>query len=150
MLNGIDVPIGGNAVTNLALLLHELATNAAKYGALSNETGAIQIDCSMDNGALLLVWTERGGPAIDGQPDSEGFGGVLSRRIVSSHFGGEMSKEWTPRRFGGSPVGARRPARHLAKFLLSTCSPNVAKLARSSAELSNGAVFASGRRWRCQ
>ena len=49
----------------------------------------------MDNGVLLLVWTERGGPTIDGQPDSDGFGGVLSRRIVSSHFGGEMSKEWT-------------------------------------------------------
>jgi PAS domain S-box-containing protein len=95
VLNGIDVPIGGNAVTNLALLLHELATNAAKYGALSNETGAVQIDCSMDNGALLLIWAERGGPAIDGQPDSEGFGGVLSRRIVSTHFGGEMSREWT-------------------------------------------------------
>ena len=95
VLNGIDVPIGGNAVTNLALLLHELATNAAKYGALATEAGTVQIDCSMDNGALLLIWTERGGPAIDGQPDNEGFGGVLSRRIVSSHFGGEMSKEWT-------------------------------------------------------
>ena len=95
VVSGIDAPIGGNAVTNLALLLHELATNAAKYGALSNETGVVQIDCSRDGGALSLVWTESGGPAIEGQPDNEGFGGVLSRRIVSSHFGGEMSKEWT-------------------------------------------------------
>ncbi len=95
VLNGIDVPIGGNAVTNLALLLHELATNAAKYGALTTDAGHVQIDCSMDSGALLLVWTERGGPAIDGQPNGEGFGGMLSRRIVSNHFGGEMSREWT-------------------------------------------------------
>jgi two-component sensor histidine kinase len=95
IVSGTDVPIGGSTVTNLALLLHELATNAAKYGALSSEAGTVQIDCSIDNGTLLLIWRESGGPVIEGSPNSEGFGGVLSRRIVATHFGGEMSREWT-------------------------------------------------------
>ncbi len=93
-LSGADLPIGSNAVTNLALLLHELATNAAKYGALSSPAGAVQIDCSVVNNALSLIWKERGGPPLEKQPNSEGFGGVLSRRIVSAQFGGELSKEW--------------------------------------------------------
>jgi PAS domain S-box-containing protein len=93
ILIGPDVPIGANAITNVALVLHELATNAAKYGALSSPEGAVHIDCSLENDELLLIWKERGGPLLDGAPDAEGFGSMLARRIVD-HFGGRISNDW--------------------------------------------------------
>ena len=94
ILNGCDVPIGGNAITNLALVLHELATNAAKYGALSLPDGVVHVDCAVMGSELVLTWKERGGPAIAAEPTSEGFGAVLTRRVVSSHFEGQLSSQW--------------------------------------------------------
>jgi two-component system, chemotaxis family, CheB/CheR fusion protein len=97
ILTGLpDLPIGDNAVTNVALVLHELATNAAKYGALSAQGGVVYIDCSLANDELQLTWKERGGPLLNGQPDSEGFGSMLARRIVTQHFGGWLSSDWQP------------------------------------------------------
>jgi PAS domain S-box-containing protein len=93
-LTGSDLPIAADAVTNIALVLHELATNAAKYGALSSPGGVIHIDCSANENELLLAWKERGGPVIEREPGQEGFGGVLTRRIVSGHFGGRISRQW--------------------------------------------------------
>jgi two-component sensor histidine kinase len=93
-VNGCDLPVAGSAVTNLALLLHELATNAAKYGALSTANGAIQIDCTTQNDALVITWKEQGGPPIETAPEGEGFGGVLARQLVSTHFGGQMTRDW--------------------------------------------------------
>ena len=94
ILIGPDVPIGANAITNVALVLHELATNAAKYGALSSPEGAVHIDCSLENDELLLIWKERGGPLLDGAPDAEGFGSMLARRIVIDYFGGRICNDW--------------------------------------------------------
>jgi PAS domain S-box-containing protein len=94
LINGSDVPIGANSITNFALILHELATNAAKYGALSSPTGRIRIDCSVEAGELHLIWTERGGPALSGAPEGDGFGGLLTRRIVTAQFGGKLSNDW--------------------------------------------------------
>jgi PAS domain S-box-containing protein len=98
ILTGLpDLPIGDNAVTNVALVLHELATNAAKYGALSSQGGVVYIECSLANDELQLTWKERDGPSLNGQPDTEGFGSVLARRIVTQHFGGRLSSDWQPR-----------------------------------------------------
>jgi PAS domain S-box-containing protein len=94
ILTGPDLPIGKNAVTSFALVLHELATNAAKYGALSSPEGVVHIDCSLENDELLLIWKERGGPSLNGPPDSEGFGSTLVPRIVTSQFGGRLSNDW--------------------------------------------------------
>jgi PAS domain S-box-containing protein len=94
ILTGPDLPIGKNAVTSFALVLHELATNAAKYGALSSPEGVVHIDCSLENDELLLTWKERGGPSLSGPPDSEGFGSTLVHRIVTSQFGGRLSNDW--------------------------------------------------------
>jgi two-component sensor histidine kinase len=87
------LPVGRAAVTNMALVLHELATNAAKYGALSTPDGGIEIDCAV-NGMLQLTWKEYGGPPLTGPPNSEGFGGALVRQIVTSQFGGQFSEDW--------------------------------------------------------
>jgi two-component sensor histidine kinase len=90
------VPISGNAVTSLALLLQEFATNAAKYGALASETGRIEISWCEWKGEVLLVWREQGGPQIGGPPESEheGFGSTLARLAVTGQLGGKISRDW--------------------------------------------------------
>jgi PAS domain S-box-containing protein len=96
IVNGPDVSIGGSAVTSLALLLHEFATNAAKYGALASSSGSVRVDWFADKDELALTWREQGGPAIEGHPECEGFGSLLARRIVSGQFGGRLSHDWEP------------------------------------------------------
>ncbi len=97
VVNGPDVPVGTNAITSLALILHEFATNAAKYGSLCLPTGRVVIDCALDDGdELRLAWQEIGGPALHEPPGNEGFGGQLARRIVTGQFGGSVSWEWQP------------------------------------------------------
>ncbi len=54
----------------------------------------MRIDCSADGHDFVLTWAEEGGPPIDGEPDGEGFGGMLTRRIVTGQFGGQLSQEW--------------------------------------------------------
>jgi PAS domain S-box-containing protein len=95
-ISGADIRIAGGAVTTFALLLHEFATNAAKYGALSTPAGRVEVACSELNGQFALTWQERGGPRIDRQNDSEGFGTVLARATVKGQLGGEISRDWKP------------------------------------------------------
>jgi PAS domain S-box-containing protein len=92
---GLDVPITGRAMTSLALLLHEFATNAVKYGALSTPTGRVDVACSEQEDAFCLLWTERGGPPIGDQSITEGFGSLLARLTVTQ-LGGELSRDWRP------------------------------------------------------
>ena len=94
-ISGPDVPIVGAAVTSLALLLHEFATNAAKYGALSAANGSLDIVCSEADGQFSLSWVERGGPVADQQGKGEGFGSVLAR-ATGAQLGGAISREWKP------------------------------------------------------
>ena len=91
---GPEVMIGEKAVTSLALLLHELATNAVKYGALSSPNGRVIVEYSLERGHLLLTWNEQGGPLLDTSSVSEGFGSFLARTTVTNHFGGEFSRNW--------------------------------------------------------
>ena len=96
IVTGPCLPIGGNAATSIALVMHELATNAAKYGALSSPGGYIHIDWSVIKDELLLTWKEHGGPSLEGPTEHEGFGGSLVRRIVTGQFGGRLSYDWNP------------------------------------------------------
>ncbi len=91
---GPHVPVGGAAATALALVLHELATNAAKYGALSSAAGSVEIGWTVDTGKLQLNWIERGGPIVERPPDGEGFGSLLIRGSVAGQLGGELAHEW--------------------------------------------------------
>jgi two-component sensor histidine kinase len=93
---GADIPIAGQAVTSFALLLHEFATNAAKYGALSVPAGTIEINSFDADDKVLLTWRERGGPAIDGPAAEEGFGSVLTRMTVAGQLNGEIARDWQP------------------------------------------------------
>jgi PAS domain S-box-containing protein len=94
-LDGPEIVVGGQAVTGLALLLHEFATNAAKYGALSSAKGQLAVNWSDENGAVTLVWRESGGPRVPGEPENSGFGSMLTNATVTQ-FGGKLSREWLP------------------------------------------------------
>jgi two-component system CheB/CheR fusion protein len=96
-LNGPEVPIRGRAVTSLALLLHEFAANAAKYGALSSPTGHVAVRWTVAKDELLLRWQEQGGPSLNGPPEGEGFGSLLARTTVEGQLGGRISRDWKPK-----------------------------------------------------
>lgn len=95
----VSVPrmgIGEGGATNLALILHELATNSVKHGALSSASGLLDVACLVEDGEAVIVWTERGGPTVAPPGLDSGFGSKLLDRIVSRHFKGEVHYEWPP------------------------------------------------------
>lgn len=94
LISGPDIEVGGSSLTSLALLLHEFATNAAKYGAFSTPSGRVEIECALTN-RFELTWRERGGPITE-PSDSEGFGSLIARATVKGQLGGEMTREWDP------------------------------------------------------
>ena len=94
VVSGPDVPVGAKAVTSLALALHESATNAAKYGALSEPNGAIRIKWEAQGDDFHLEWEETGGPDIVAPPQASGFGSVLTERSIAGQLGGEIEYDW--------------------------------------------------------
>jgi two-component sensor histidine kinase len=94
VLGGPDVPVGASAVTSLALALHESATNAVKYGALSVPNGSIRVRWEVRGDDFHLEWVEAGGPAILAEPQARGFGSVLTERSINAHLGGKISHDW--------------------------------------------------------
>jgi two-component sensor histidine kinase len=92
--SGPDVAVGGAAVTGLALVLHEFATNAAKYGALSASTGRVEIEWSVSAETLQLTWREKDGPAVENSPANHGFGSTLARQTVTATLSGELTYAW--------------------------------------------------------
>jgi two-component sensor histidine kinase len=94
ILNGPDVPVGAKAVTGLALALHETATNAVKYGALSRPKGSIHVTWDASGADFHLDWDETGGPEIDAKPQARGFGSLLTERSVTGELGGKIEHDW--------------------------------------------------------
>jgi PAS domain S-box-containing protein len=95
-ISGTDTAVSGPAVTSLALLLHEFATNAAKYGALSADTGSVKVVFAEEGDLIVVNWTERGGPLVAAPIGELGFGEVLSRIAVSDQLCGEITRDWRP------------------------------------------------------
>jgi two-component sensor histidine kinase len=93
-VEGADVEVAARPLTGLALLLHEFATNAAKYGALSVPTGRVRVQIAVDGEDLRLTWVEQGGPAIAGEPESRGFGTSLERGVIAGQLQGRIKREW--------------------------------------------------------
>ena len=79
----------------VALAVHELATNAAKYGALSTETGHLRLVWKLDDQALVVDWVETGGPPAV-EPKSLGFGLSIVRSSIEAQFRGGVSYDWRP------------------------------------------------------
>lgn len=86
--------IGEQAATAVALVIHELATNSLKYGALSVAGGMLDISGTSADQEVCLVWTERGGPAV-APPSSKGYGSALLNRSVSGQLGGAIKTDWS-------------------------------------------------------
>lgn len=93
-ISGPDVPVRGGAVMSVALLLHEFATNAAKYGALFSQGGHVDVTWSIWKDELLLAWREQGGPPLTGPPANEGFGSLLARLTVTGQLAGKITRDW--------------------------------------------------------
>ena len=94
-VHGDDVRIGARAATPLALVFHELATNSAKYGALSVDEGAIDLTIDDRGDTLMLRWVERGGPAPKGEM-AEGFGSRLVEMSVTGQLAGSWNRRFEP------------------------------------------------------
>jgi PAS domain S-box-containing protein len=95
-IDGPEIAVGVEAATNVALVVHELATNAAKYGALSVPGGRVDISWTVCKGRVALSWEEKGGPVITAPPEHEGFGSVLARKSVSGGLRGDLTFYWNP------------------------------------------------------
>ncbi len=93
---GPDVIVGGDAVTSLSMVLHELATNAAKYGALSLPAGRVEVTWAVKKQRLALTWTEHGGPPVAGPRESRGFGSMLVHNSITGQLDGKIDYDWNP------------------------------------------------------
>ena len=97
---GPSVPLSPRLAVVLSMILHEIATNAAKYGALSNDTGTVVLDWEIAEEAtgrqLRLIWTEAGGPPVTA-PVQRGFGSRLIERSARDQLGGEATVDFLPR-----------------------------------------------------
>lgn len=80
--------------TSLALVLHELATNSVKHGALSAQEGLLDIACAIEGDEAVIVWTERGGPPVTPPAADQGFGSKLLDRVVTRQLRGSVSYTW--------------------------------------------------------
>ena len=91
-ITGDDLAITGKSITPVALLLHEFATNAAKYGGLSNETGRVDITFALDVLKVGILWRETGGPP----PPADSETGFGSRLVEASaiQLGGQVERQW--------------------------------------------------------
>jgi two-component sensor histidine kinase len=85
--------VSGNAITPIALLLYEFATNAAKHGSLSTPDGSIDIKCDEESGRFVLTWSECGGPRAQMQ-NSDGFGNKLAS-ASATQLDADLSYHWS-------------------------------------------------------
>ena len=93
-ITGDDAVFDDQAATSVALLFHELATNAAKYGALSEKGGMVALSTARDEDRFVLTWSESGGPTLQGEPTRTGFGSSLATLSVQGQLGGRLEREW--------------------------------------------------------
>lgn len=95
-LAGPELQLGPNASTSFALIFHELATNAAKYGPFRDPDGRLDVSWQMDGGSLNLEWREKVPHSQITAPKQEGFGSKLARTSATHQLGGNIDFEWQP------------------------------------------------------
>jgi len=98
-LDGPDLMLKSNAAATLGMVFHELATNAAKYGALSTPGGKLELSWRVESSGggrrLAVLWIEKDGPAVK-PPSSEGFGTSFIQRSVDYELGGSVDLGFEP------------------------------------------------------
>lgn len=95
-INGPRVECGQRAANSVALTIHELATNAAKYGALSNRSGRVDVTWQCEGEFIELNWREIGGPPVSSKRGRDGFGTTLIARTIAGQFHGSVDYDWLP------------------------------------------------------
>ena len=111
IVSGADVTVDDRAATPLALLFHELATNAVKYGGLSNDNGQVLVEVTLGDDRVTLDWVETGGPpALPG--NAEGFGSQLIELSAMRQLGGTVTRDWRPE---GLAMRVEVPAKSLSR-----------------------------------
>lgn len=93
-IEGHEVLVGEASITTVALVVHELATNSIKYGSLSSVSGTVDVSCSVEDGDVVIVWTEKGGPALSSHRGEVGFGSKLICTSITGQLGGTIKFEW--------------------------------------------------------
>jgi PAS domain S-box-containing protein len=94
-LSGPVTVLNAKQALTLGMAMHELVTNAAKYGALATEHGVVDVGWEVDaeRKLLTITWAERGGPAVR-QPERKGFGRLLIEKVLASDLGGDVSMDF--------------------------------------------------------
>ncbi len=92
-MRGAEVQLQPATAQTLALALHELVTNSAKYGALSTLSGRLSVNWEIEAGVLDIVWEETGGPRVE-KPTSRGFGTRSVIASIESQLGGKAEFDW--------------------------------------------------------
>jgi two-component sensor histidine kinase len=92
-VDGPQLELGERAVNSIALILHELATNSAKYGCLNFGNGSLHISWKLQDQLLFLYWRELGGPKIESTPAQTGFGTTLLTSTITQ-LGGKLEYNW--------------------------------------------------------
>ncbi len=93
-ISGDDPEIDDRSATPIALVFHELATNSAKYGALSSMSGSVRIEVAQHDDSVSIHWIEADGPEIVGPPFDTGFGTRLVQLAISQQLAGEIERHW--------------------------------------------------------
>jgi PAS domain S-box-containing protein len=94
-VEGASLTLSATAAQNFALAVHELATNAAKYGALSNATGRVHISWFNGSNRLTFRWQERGGPTVR-PPTHKGFGSAVLEQVMAEYFEEPPEMDFAP------------------------------------------------------
>lgn len=122
-LDGPSIWLEAEAFSVMALVLHELSTNAAKYGALSQAGGQLNISWQIGpDGTCTLTWQESGGPEVV-PPSQNGFGSALIRRSIPYDLGGTSEVHYNP---GGLRAELSLPGRHFSTTGSATEEPQKA------------------------
>lgn len=126
VLTGENVGLDARAISVMALVIHELATNAAKYGALSTPSGRVRIRWALSkDGSCEIAWRESGGPPVVA-PSHKGFGSVLLTRSIPFDLGGES---WIDYPAAGVAAQFSVPAAHILKAIPLDPRPSAARAA---------------------
>jgi two-component sensor histidine kinase len=88
--NGAKMRVNAASAQAIGLALHELATNAGKYGALSTDTGHVDVCWGTDGDTFMMSWTERDGPPVM-EPKRRGFGSVVMETMAQRSVGGTVN-----------------------------------------------------------
>ncbi|PZX46051.1 two-component sensor histidine kinase [Cereibacter changlensis] len=86
--------VGEAAAAGLAMVLHELATNSLKYGALSGDCGLLDVSGQVVGEDVKIVWTEQGGPEVKAPTGEPGYGSKLVQQMIAGQLGGSVDYDW--------------------------------------------------------